>query len=1176
MEDNKRLNMITFLRLFCKNINSESEKGEKNNEYYVKVLANMLTYIVEYADNKEDESILSFIDDKLKLKLDPTESGCKEFLYCQHRTPRIKKDKSDNSSPKNRSRQTNNEKIRQKICASLLENNFEWTNTVIMQLKEYNNKLPLNQEQRDFIQDFRKDGFCETSKQDFNTFLASHYDEKSYDYYEAAWIFAFLCFPKEEDEKKTLINDKPEPVNRHDRSYVLKEVLKKQNSFYSIKDEIIPSDKDMLSIKNIISFPEPIVPLIVNGQDTIAEIYVSQEENSALKTYNEIITNESDNILILGEGGAGKSFTLQYTIANDESSVYFYIPLKLYHNKDMNMPNGIIKYIFWTILDDIESYRDEVPENDKPKLRQLRKAFKSQTGNSNRKEYTICLDGINELPVDMNDCFIKELKSVLSEWKNVRIILTSRQLSSDFANNTVFQKLIKYNVIGITDDDIREKYGISVENDNTPYSIYEVLRRPMFLSMYIALNGNTQNINTAGELLDRFYTEYEQNLIGIDARSVFMLQYALPAVATLNMDVHGLLKRFYNNYFDLKLKDCYNSINAVYKRLIKNDRVYDYYTSRKVTSQFESCAWAEEFIRITQRLSLGTINNQNSTFLFSHQIIHDFFCAKYILNTIELALNLFPDNSVKRYKYLNPICLNFNDSICYGFTKYWPISVCKLFSEIIGDYKNAPVNNTYLPHTVNYIDMLLDTVRGQDEDTLVINIVNTLSISRNNHIYDTDFSHIIFPLIGCDLYKKDFSYDGTHPCDFSYSTLDITNFALCYTSIGISSDGKRIAFGSNHNYISIVDTTTKELISRFQVSESCIESPSISSISFFNDNKFLLITNGFQISIWSIEDSYCQVFKTYSKPYEICFDRWFIHVLSDQVMIYDPITDTEERLFTANEVSIIAASEKNTCFVTYTRDNHIIVYNLYERRIVITIPYEEHIVRIQIISDNSFRIWNECTNSLIVLDGKEVYHITDSKDNEGRILIDDYKLSLPSSINYFYSWLAEETKELDFFSSLINIPFDYCISNSQRVYLNNGYYISFNQEDGFNIIREVILTPDTRFLGAIGTYNNNQGIHIFRIINNNQIELCSSFKSEIYDSGNLVYSCWDNTNQSFCFHIAPLQLSLIRYDILTDKWSEIDFNDVSFSTNMKNCNCQNLINTSPETIEWLKEHGAKT
>lgn len=327
MEDEKRLDMITFLKIFCKLDNNK-------NEALVKEFANMLKCIVKYAKYEEGDLVIEIKENSLKIELDPTESGCKEFLYCHHRTHKIKKDKSDKSSKNNRSRQTNSEKIRQKICASLLENNFEWTNSVIIKLQKYNKKLPLNQEQRDFIIDFKKYGFCGKSKQEFKTFLDSHYDENSYDYYETAWIFAFLCFPKEEDEKKILINDKLEPVNRHDRSYVLKEVLKKQNSFNSIKDEIIPSDKEVNNDKHysrtdFADTASPYFPCIEKNTTIVRDLTDGSNDHGKINESNigrddlleEIAEqlhkgNIGNHVALYGLGGIGKTFICRKIIWN--------------------------------------------------------------------------------------------------------------------------------------------------------------------------------------------------------------------------------------------------------------------------------------------------------------------------------------------------------------------------------------------------------------------------------------------------------------------------------------------------------------------------------------------------------------------------------------------------------------------------------------------------------------------------------------------------------------------------------------------------------------------------------------------------------------------------------------------------------------------------------------------
>lgn len=41
-------------------------------------------------------------------------------------------------------------------------------------------------------------------------------------------------------------------------------------------------------------------------------------------------------------------------------------------------------------------------------------------------KYTLLLDGINELPSESQEQLVDELEYIVSEWKNVRIIITGR------------------------------------------------------------------------------------------------------------------------------------------------------------------------------------------------------------------------------------------------------------------------------------------------------------------------------------------------------------------------------------------------------------------------------------------------------------------------------------------------------------------------------------------------------------------------------------------------------------------------------------------------------------------------------------------------------------------------------------------------------------------------------
>ncbi len=139
--------------------------------------------------------------------------------------------------------------------------------------------------------------------------------------------------------------------------------------------------------------------------------------------------------------------------------------------------------------------------------------------------YTLLLDGVNEMSADMQACFISELEKIYDNWRNVRIVITGRIIPAC----ELFDEFRCIEISGVTDNALSNalsENGIILHSEN----FREILKNPLFLSIYLEGRINGKSLNTRGEILDNYvmkrnFSHCENSIIS------FLVRYALPFAA---------------------------------------------------------------------------------------------------------------------------------------------------------------------------------------------------------------------------------------------------------------------------------------------------------------------------------------------------------------------------------------------------------------------------------------------------------------------------------------------------------------------------------------------------------------------------------------------------------------------------------------------------------------------
>ncbi len=426
-------------------------------------------------------------------------------------------------------------------------------------------------------------------------------------------------------------------------------------------------------------------------------------------------------------------------------------------------------------------------------------------------EYTLLLDGMNEMNPELHDIFTEELAYICQEWYNIRIIITSRNVPV----YEVFDDFEKIEILGIPEnsrDSLLSEYPETMKNAK----LLEILRTPLFLKYFLESQNSPDMLSTRGEILDAYFSnqlkKYEKPL-------QFVIKYALPFLAYSMQLFHLNIRR----------SDVSDAVEKAFSIYLDNEHIYQNLLAEEKFRK-QALRQTRNSIDFTELLieKTGILVIKDNQLQFSHQYIHHYFMAKYILNAVHAV----------KADYRKQIFDNFQlEKIWYD----WLDSPYLLIGEICGDYRNIPDKNGIFEYHRTELDALLDMARDFHADSITNEIIKVMRFSRNHLICGVDFSSLFISVFNTSGLK--FSDNGSYPSDFHKCRIHtLPNRASFIFCADFSSDGKKILLGMDDSHVILFDFRAGRILKDYNL-HSCLNyGECFENIRFLNHDKEFIVT----------------------------------------------------------------------------------------------------------------------------------------------------------------------------------------------------------------------------------------------------------------------------------------------------------------------------------------------
>ena len=401
------------------------------------------------------------------------------------------------------------------------------------------------------------------------------------------------------------------------------------------------------------------------------------------------VTTNSRLSLIQGDGGIGKSSLLYdywHTNSQKENSpICLYVELLSYrtdhndiHVTSGDIPADLLSFITNNIIKQYDPKKHSYNEFETRALANGLDMLLSERNDDAPPQYTLLIDGLNEIiDPSIRDSVLKDITAAAKRWDNTAIVVTTRP-GVVYTLNT----FDRYTVKGLSDSVIDqqlsciENYSLERKTLLHRKKIWELLKMPMFLDIYLSIVANGASFNddtmNRGKLLEQYINK-------VDCQTDTPLHFhnltvkcILPFIANQMCRSHEM-SISYDRFMTLVEEGVKFFIedNAVIKnytifidedvKLLKNS-----YTVEQICKMAVICITATGHCILTD-------NSQQ--IVFSHQYLHDFFAARHISNLISIARNI-ENNGLADKLYLRNFVLE------KGADYHWSNEVCTLFGEI--------------------------------------------------------------------------------------------------------------------------------------------------------------------------------------------------------------------------------------------------------------------------------------------------------------------------------------------------------------------------------------------------------------------------------------------------------------------------------------------------------------
>lgn len=490
----------------------------------------------------------------------------------------------------------------------------------------------------------------------------------------------------------------------------------------------------------------------------------------------------NDNILYYGEGGIGKTTQMQLAFNYFSSKCTNTVPVFLDADEeiDFRKADPLMSAIACKYLgSDIET--DDI--------------WKLFTNNSpsSAKNYTyiIFVDGINELTQNNKGYLIEKITHIIDESKNTRFIISSRikeNLGLRFKNIAI-KPLEKKNILKY----LGENYGVNDNSKNINDSLVEILQIPLYLSVFKnTYKGSDYKPNIYDEstvrkadILDSYIQKILHEKRKTNAADTvlfeFIVKYFLPALA-FEMVKENMFSIDYDS------ADRFCESTKYFKGIAKR-RFVDFNINSADTICVSNCALLEA---------------HNDVYTFPHQIWRDYFCAKHIINCLNVTyseqiqndLEIPVDNEIRGF--VGQLIYTYDEKLHYSKEEHFPPKksdrMCECDFEAkdnLEDWDESPIEHYLQQHNLKQEE------QNQVSSLVTCNLIEIMKSSRNDTITGN--------YVALNLLNSDFLNLSCKNSIFNYSLLNsdvFYRFQHWKTTMIYDEDNSCLWFGDRHGNIS--------------------------------------------------------------------------------------------------------------------------------------------------------------------------------------------------------------------------------------------------------------------------------------------------------------------------------------------------------------------------------------
>ena len=452
-------------------------------------------------------------------------------------------------------------------------------------------------------------------------------------------------------------------------------------------------------------------------------------------------------------------------------------------------------------------------------LHELEKLLSIQPVNG-LPNYTLMLDGINEVQPDERSALLDEIECICRKWHNVRLSVSGRNIPPA----PLFQRFHPIEVCGITDDTLNALVPVDTAYRN-------LLKTPLFLHIYKSAN---QEIPPNRARLTECYVN--RLIDSVHDKTVlptlrFLVLYVLPFAANHMAQRQRMF---------LERADLADAIDRAAGFFVNDERIYQnvLYPQQITKKSLPLGSDKDELIDwIVSQISLLQIDSADMKILyFSHQYFRDFFAAKYTVNLLN-ALHTGYANAPEQLADL------FHK---YELGHLWypeeMREIYRLIGELAGDDCNQADDDFLYQETI--LDTALHWSRQFDTFRVTEDIIRTMAAVRNNIICGVNFSGTSLPLyLPCNL---KFSRNGEDACDFIGAHVNLIGLIdgniCCMTK---SPDGTKILLALEDQYALLLDAESKAVLHEFDFSDEHSPWSEFDTVVFSQDSQTCaIIING--------------------------------------------------------------------------------------------------------------------------------------------------------------------------------------------------------------------------------------------------------------------------------------------------------------------------------------------